>query len=117
MTTTTIATKVTNRTTKDGSPYWESTVTVPGAKPTKLVRKSDGSTQYSTKSAATQACKKFATSVGMTTECESSCATTKAAAKKSPTKKKTASKTASKKKAVAKRSTASCTTKSKRKSR
>lgn len=111
--TTTIATKVTNRTTKDGSPYWESTVTVPGAKPTKLVRKSDGSTQYSTKSAATQACKKFATSVGMTTECESSCTTTKAAAKKSPTKKKTTSK----KKTAAKRSTASCTTKSKRKSR
>lgn len=108
---TTIATKVTNRTTKDGTPYWESTVTVPGAKPTKLVRKSDGSTQYSTKSAATQACKKFATSVGMTTECASSCppTTAKAAAKKSST---------AKKKTAAKRSTASCTTtKSTKKSR
>ena len=105
---TTIATKVTNRTTKDGTPYWESTVTVPGAKPTKLVRKSDGSTQYSTKSAATQACKKFATSVGMTTECASSC--TKAAAKKSPTKKKA---TKSKKKTAAKRSTTRTTTKRK----
>ena len=106
---TTIATKVTNRTTKDGTPYWESTVTVPGAKPTKLVRKSDGSTQYSTKSAATQACKKFATSVGMTTECASSCTTTKAAAKKSST---------AKKKTAAKRSTASrTTTKSTKKSR
>ena len=110
---TTIATKVTNRTTKDGTSYWESTVTVPGAKPTKLVRKSDGSTQYTTKSAATQACKKFAASVGMTTECASSC--TKAAAKKSSTKKTATKKTAtkSKKKTAAKRSTTRTATKRK----
>lgn len=112
---TTIATKVTNRTTKDGTSYWESTVTVPGAKPTKLVKKSDGCTQYTTKSAATQAAKKFAASVGMDweSECATSCTTTKAAAKKSPT--KTAK---SKKKTAAKRSATSCTTtKSTRKSR
>ena len=111
---TTIATKVTSRTATDGSPYWESTVTVPGAKPTKLVKKSDGCTHFSTKSAATQASKKFAASVGMTVECASSCTTTKAAAKKSSTKKKTAKS----KKTAAKRSARSCTTtKSKRKSR
>ena len=102
---TTIATKVTSRTATDGSPYWESTVTVPGAKPTKLVKKSDGCTHYTTKSAATQAAKKFAASVGMTVECASSCTTTKAAAKKSSTKK-----TAKSKKTAAKRSATSCTT-------
>ena len=113
---TTIATKVTSRTATDGSPYWESTVTVPGAKPTKLVKKSDGCTHYTTKSAATQAAKKFAASVGMDweSECATSCTTTKAAAKKSSTKKKTSKS----KKTAAKRSTTSrTTTKSKRKSR
>ena len=42
--------KVSNRT-KDGEEIWEARVAIPGLRPTKLARKKDGETVFSSKSA------------------------------------------------------------------
>jgi hypothetical protein len=55
--------KVTSR--KSGDEEWyEATVSVPGLKPTKLARKSDGNTHFSSRSAVTGAAKNLAKSLG-----------------------------------------------------
>jgi len=49
--------KVKARKSKEGQEYYEGVVAIPGVKPTKLVRKVDGSTKFSTRSAVNQAAK------------------------------------------------------------
>lgn len=50
---------------KSGDEEWyEATVSVPGLKPTKLARKSDGNTHFSSRSAVTGAAKNLAKSLG-----------------------------------------------------
>lgn len=46
------------------TPVYEGTVSVPGLRPTKLVRKSDGSTTFSNRSAVTTAAKTLSRSLG-----------------------------------------------------
>ncbi len=55
--------KVTNR--KRGTTeVYEGTVTISGVRPTKLVRKSDGGTEFNSKSALTATANNFAKSIG-----------------------------------------------------
>ena len=55
--------KVSERT-KSGSTFFEGTVTIPGAKPTKLVKKSDQTTQFSTRSSLLATARNFAKRLG-----------------------------------------------------
>ena len=57
--------KVTSRK-AEGQEWWEATVSLDGAKPTKLTRKSDGSTRYTSRSVVPQAAKRFAERYGYT---------------------------------------------------
>lgn len=59
--------KVTSRTV-EGQKVFEGTVTLPGVKPTKLVKKSDQSTRFSTRSAVVSAAKGLARTLGVTLE-------------------------------------------------
>lgn len=83
-----LSVKVTSRKV-EGQDVWEATATLDGAKPTKLTRKADGSTQYSSRSAAQGAAKRFAERYGYTggvdfgTPVEAKPAVVKKAAKRS----------------------------------
>lgn len=59
----TLSVKVTSRKNGEDSTY-EGTVSIVGLKPTKLVRKADGSTQYPTKSAVSGAARNLAKALG-----------------------------------------------------
>jgi hypothetical protein len=59
----TLSVKVTNRKTDQGE-FFEGIVSISGLKPTKLARKSDGNTQFPTKSALSSAAKNLAKSLG-----------------------------------------------------
>lgn len=91
----TLSVKLASR--KSGESSWyEGTVSIAGLKPTKLARRSDGSTQFPTKSAVSGAARNLAKSLGFS---DVELADSAAAAKKSATKsasKKSAPKTASK---------------------
>jgi hypothetical protein len=50
----------------DAGDYYEGTVSITGLKPTKLARRSDGSTQFPTKSAVSGAARNLAKSLGFT---------------------------------------------------
>lgn len=67
--------------TKGEETWFEGVVTIPGAQPTKLVRKSDGSYKFSTTSAVRSSARNFAKQFGFTAEVE---VPTKKAAKKNP---------------------------------
>jgi hypothetical protein len=73
--------KVKSKTTTDGQETWEGTVTVPGLKPSKLVRKADGKTEFSSRSAVNQAAKNLGKSLGFEVAFDAPAA--KKAAKKS----------------------------------
>lgn len=91
----TLSVKLASR--KSGEASWyEGTVSIAGLKPTKLARRSDGSTQFPTKSAVSGAARNLAKSLGFSdVDLADSAAAPKAA-------KKSATKTASKKSATAK---------------
>lgn len=72
----TLSVRVTSRTNDTGA-YYEGTVSIVGLKPTKLARRSDGSTQFPTKSAVSGAARNLAKSLGFT-DVDVSDATTKA---------------------------------------
>lgn len=55
--------KVTSRK-SEGQEWWEGTVALDGAKPTKLARKSDGSTRFTSRSAVQGAARRFAERYG-----------------------------------------------------
>lgn len=55
--------KVTSRK-GDGAEWWEGTISLEGAKPTKLARKSDGSTRFTSRSAVQGAARRFADRYG-----------------------------------------------------
>lgn len=100
----------------DAGDYYEGTVSIAGLKPTKLARRSDGSTQFPTKSAVSGAARNLAKSLGFTdvdvsdtTKAATPTAALKKAAKKSSVSKKVASVKAP---AKSKSSTASTTTQS-----
>ena len=59
----TLSVRVTNRKNESGD-FFEGTVSIAGLKPTKLSRKSDGSTQFPTKSALSGAARNLAKSLG-----------------------------------------------------
>lgn len=59
----TLSVSVVNRKSDNGD-YYEGTVSIAGLKPTKLARKSDGSTQFPTKSAVSGAARNLAKSLG-----------------------------------------------------
>lgn len=79
----TLTVKVTSRT-QEGSQAWEGTVTLAGVRPSKLTRKSDGSTHFSTRAAVVQAANNFANSHNYSSaDCgEVASATAKAAKRK-----------------------------------
>ena len=87
----TMTVRVANRKTESGQ-YFEGNVTIAGLKPTKLARRSDGSTQFPTRAAVTTASKVLANSIGYSVSIEDSSKPTKpsdsvtsnVAAKKSP---------------------------------
>jgi len=88
----TMAVRVANRKTESGQ-YFEGTVSIAGLKPTKLARRSDGSTQFPTRAAVTNAAKTLAKSIGYSDVSiedsskpakSSDSVTSKVAAKKSP---------------------------------
>lgn len=83
--------KVTSRKNTEGE-WWEGTVSLEGTKPTKLARKSDGSTQFTSRSAVQGAARRFAERYGYSDVDFGAAASTtapalKKAAKKSVTKK------------------------------
>lgn len=101
----------------DAGDYYEGTVSITGLKPTKLARRSDGSTQFPTKSAVSGAARNLAKSLGFTdvdvtdankTATPATASLKKAAAKKSSVSKKAAVKAPTKSKS----STTSTTTQS-----
>lgn len=59
----TLSVKITSKNC-EGAESWEGTVSIPGTKPTKLVRKSDGETSFRTRSAVMGAAKTFAENLG-----------------------------------------------------
>lgn len=61
----TLSVRVASRKT-DNNVFYEGTVSIQGLKPTKLARKSDGSTQFPTKSAVSGAARNLAKSLGFT---------------------------------------------------
>lgn len=79
--------KVTSRTSsEDGQEFWEGTVSLDGVKPTKLARKSDGNTRFTTRSSVVGAARRFAERYGYSDVDlgeSKSVTTTKKAAKKS----------------------------------
>ena len=96
----------------DSGEYYEGTVSIAGLKPAKLARRSDGSTQFPTKSAVSGAARNLAKSLGFTdvdvTDASKAAApAVKKAAKKSAVK---ASKPAAKKTSKSKSSTPSSST-------
>lgn len=66
--------KVTSKTV-GGSEFWEGTINVPGLRPTKLVRRSDNSTTFATRSALMGSARNFAKGLGYTDVVETSRAT------------------------------------------
>jgi len=86
----TLSVRVTNRKSETGD-FYEGTVSITGLKPTKLSRKSDGSTQFPTKSALSGAARNLAKSLGFA-DVEIQDTTLKVAAKKSPSPKDKATK-------------------------
>ena len=50
--------------TREGSQFYEATVRIPGIRPTKLVRRSDGSTQFPTRSAVLTSARSLARRLG-----------------------------------------------------
>lgn len=63
--TNTLSVRVASRKTEQGE-WYEGTVSIQGLKPTKLARKSDGSTQFPTRSAVSGAARNLAKSLGFT---------------------------------------------------
>lgn len=59
----TLSVKITNRKTDSGDVF-EGTVSISGLRPTKIARKSDGNTQFPTKSALSSSAKSLAKSLG-----------------------------------------------------
>jgi len=100
----------------DAGDYYEGTVSIAGLKPTKLARRSDGSTQFPTKSAVSGAARNLAKSLGFTdvdVSDSSKTATPATATLKKAAKKSAASKKVTSVKAPAKsKSSASTTTQS-----
>jgi hypothetical protein len=70
--------------------WYEGTVSIAGLKPTKLARKSDGNTKFTSRSAATGAAKKLAESMGYTVDFEEAAQAKKTPAKKAAKKSATA---------------------------
>lgn len=64
--------------------YFEGTVTIAGLKPTKLARKSDGSTQFPTKAAVSGAARNLAKSLGFADVEVADATASKVAAKATP---------------------------------
>jgi hypothetical protein len=60
----TLSVKVSSRTNDQGETSFEGTVSIQGLKPTKLVKKSDGASQFPTKSALSGAARNLAKSLG-----------------------------------------------------
>ena len=50
--------------TREGSQFYEATVRIPGIRPTKLVRRSDGSTQFPSRSAVLTSARSLARRLG-----------------------------------------------------
>ena len=98
----TLSVKVSSRK-SDAGDYYEGTVSIAGLKPTKLARRSDGSTQFPTKSAVSGAARNLAKSLGFTDVDVSD--TTKAVTKAAPAVKAAAKKSS----AVATAATAAAT--------
>lgn len=84
----TLSVKVASRKSETGE-WYEGTVSIAGLKPTKLARRSDGSTQFPTKSAVSGAARNLAKSLGFSDVdlADSSKPALKKAAKKSSVKK------------------------------
>lgn len=61
----TLSVRVASRKSETGE-WYEGTVSIAGLKPTKLARRSDGSTQFPTKSAVSGAARNLAKSLGFT---------------------------------------------------
>ena len=84
----TLSVRLTSRKTETET-YFEGTVSIQGLRPTKLARRADGSTQFSTKSAVSGAARNLARSLGYTDICVTDAnapkTPCKAAAKKSVT--------------------------------
>lgn len=107
----TLSVKLASR--KSGETSWyEGTVSIVGLKPTKLARRSDGSTQFPTKSAVSGAARNLAKSLGFA-DVDVADSVAPKAAKKSV---KSAKKTASKKSATVAVKTATTATKTAKKS-
>jgi len=77
----------------DAGDYYEGTVSIAGLKPTKLARRSDGSTQFPTKSAVSGAARNLAKSLGFTDVDVSDTSKTPTAALKKAAKKSSSTKT------------------------
>ena len=77
----TLSLKVTSRKSTSGQEQWEGTVSVPGLKPTKLVRKSDYSTSFGTRSAVVSSAKTLAKKLGFSGVAEQAPLAKKAAKK------------------------------------
>jgi hypothetical protein len=88
----TLSVRVASRKSETGE-WYEGTVSIAGLKPTKLARRSDGSTQFPTKSAVSGAARNLAKSLGFTdvdvNDSSKTATTLKKAAKKSSVKKTT----------------------------
>jgi hypothetical protein len=82
--------KVKSKKSKDGEEYYEGVVAIPGVRPTKLVRKVDGSTKFSTRSAVNQAAKNLGKNLALDVVFDT---TEKATAAKKAAKKSIRSKT------------------------
>lgn len=92
----TLSVRVASRKSETGE-WYEGTVSIAGLKPTKLARRSDGSTQFPTKSAVSGAARNLAKSLGFTdvdvNDGSKTATTLKKAAKKSSVKKTTSKST------------------------
>lgn len=64
VTSNTLSVRVSGRTNEQGTQFFEGTVSIQGLKPTKLVKKADGSSQFPTKSALSGAARNLAKSLG-----------------------------------------------------
>ena len=83
---------VTNRKTSEGE-FYEGTVSIEGLKPTKLARKSDGSTMFPTRSAVSGAARNLAKSLGFADVSVSDAGKTSTMAKKPSSKSTLSAKT------------------------
>ncbi len=70
---------------KNDEKWFEATVSIDGLRPTKLARKSDGSTKFTTRSSVTSAAKRLATTLGFQGVAVDAPAPAKKAAKKRAT--------------------------------